>query len=111
MDKKSSPKIISPQDIENMILEIVGAHFGLPAITLSVSNSITKDIGADSLDRVELIMTVEELFGVKIDDKINSEIDTIGDIVEAILKTSPSPSNLDLAKQTWAMISKGRYST
>lgn len=46
--------------------------------------SLMEDLGADSLDLVELIMFLEECFGVEIDDDLAAKIVTVGDALEAI---------------------------
>lgn len=58
---------------------------------LSVNNdevnleaSFTKDLGADSLDQVELVMALEEEFGVEIPDEEAEKITTVGEAVKYI---------------------------
>lgn len=46
------------------------------------SANFTEDLGADSLDVVELVMAIEEEFGLEIDDLIASEIETVQDILD-----------------------------
>ena len=45
-----------------------------------------EDLGADSLDLVELVMTMEEDFGIKISDEEAAEIKTVGDAVDFVMK-------------------------
>lgn len=82
--------------IEESILRIVGDHLGIPGPTLSLDSHIMHDLGADSLDRLELIMTVEELFRIKIAEKDITDIERIGDIVAAIKNTSLSTGETNL---------------
>ena len=42
------------------------------------------DLGADSLDMVEIIMEIEEEFGLKIDDTEISEVKTVGDLIKKV---------------------------
>ena len=51
---------------------------------ITLETSFTDDLEADSLDIVELIMAVEEEFGISIDDKDVDGIKTIGDVVNYI---------------------------
>ena len=81
---------------EETVLRIVGDHLGIPGPTLSLDSHIMHDLGADSLDRLELIMTIEELFGIKIAEKDIAGIERIGDIVAAIKNTSPSTGKMNL---------------
>lgn len=46
--------------------------------------SLKDDLGADSLDAVEIIMDIEDEFGVQIDDEKSSAIATVGDLVKYI---------------------------
>ena len=93
-------------DIREIVLEIIGDHLGLPAPTLSLENNIAYDLGADSLDKMELIMTIEELFNIKILDQDFSSIEIIGDVVDAIHKTSITKEQIELSKDTWRIVYK-----
>ena len=95
----------SPEEIEEMVLEIIGDHFGLPAPSLGNDTNIMDDCGADTFDQMELIMTVEELFGIKISDKIEN-IHCIRDIVSAIIRVSPSSSDVSKARQSWQIATR-----
>jgi acyl carrier protein len=94
------------EKIREMVLEIVADHMGRPAPTLLATNSIQEDLGADSLDKMELVMTVEELFGISIADECTAGILTIDDIVEAIASTSLEASQLAVVERTWRMVSR-----
>ena len=69
---------------KDLVLRVVGDHLGIPAPALSLQDHINIDLGADSLDRLELIMTIEELFEIKISDKETEKIKTIGDITKLV---------------------------
>ncbi len=94
----------SYDDIKEIVLEIIGDHLGLPSPTLSIEDNIMRDLGADSLDKMELIMTIEELFGIKITDQEIPKIECIGDVANAIQNTSISTSQIELAKHTWRIV-------
>ncbi len=51
------------------------------------SASFIDDLGADSLDLVELVMAFEEEFGIEIEDEVQENIRTVGDAVTEIKKT------------------------
>lgn len=51
---------------------------------LKMETSLVDDLGADSLDAVELIMALEDEFGIKIDEADHDKFKTIGSIVEYI---------------------------
>jgi len=73
---------------EEAILRIVGDHLGIPGPTLSLDARIIEDLGADSLDLLELIMTIEELFEIRIPEEHIAGICRLGDIVAAIESVS-----------------------
>ena len=71
-----------------MILEniknILAQQFEVSAESISAETSLVDDLGADSLDVVELIMSVEDEFGLSISDEDAVELTTVGRIVEYI---------------------------
>lgn len=68
------------------ILRIVGDHLGVPRLTLSLDDYIMDDLGADSLDRLELIMTIEEAFGIRMSEEAIQGAKQIRDITIAVGK-------------------------
>ena len=71
-----------------MILEkiqnILAQQFEVSADSISADTNIVDDLGADSLDVAELIMSVEDEFGIAIPDEDATELATVGKIVEYI---------------------------
>lgn len=73
--------------IEQKVMHIVMAQFDLTdSVKLSLESHIVNDLGADSLDQVELIMTAEEYFEVEVSDEEAEQIQTIGDAVRYFSK-------------------------
>lgn len=68
------------------IRELLAQQFEVSAETISMETNIVDDLGADSLDVVELIMSVEDEFGISIPDEDAVELSTVGKIVEYIEK-------------------------
>lgn len=66
------------------IKDIVVDQLSVDADKVTMEASITEDLGADSLDIVDLVMAIEEEFGMKISDDVVENIKTIGDIVNYI---------------------------
>lgn len=66
------------------IREIVVEQLGVDAEQVQLESSFTEDLGADSLDTVELIMAFEEEFEVEIPDTEAEKIKTIKDVVDYI---------------------------
>lgn len=68
------------------IRELLAQQFEISADSISVETNIVDDLGGDSLDVVDLIMSVEEEFGISIPDEDAVELSTVGKIVEYIEK-------------------------
>lgn len=68
------------------IKELIVAELNIPADQVSLESKISEDLGADSIDAIELIMEVEEEFDIEIDDDAAMGIKTINDLVEVINK-------------------------
>ncbi len=64
--------------------EIVVEQLDVDADKVTMNASITEDLGADSLDVVDLVMSLEEEFDMEIPDEAVENIKTIGDIVKYI---------------------------
>ena len=70
--------------IEEKVINIISNKLGLPKEEVTPAASFTNDLGADSLDTVELIMDFEKEFGLKISDEDAMNIKTVSDAVEYI---------------------------
>lgn len=68
------------------VKEIVVEQLGVNPEDLSMQSSLIDDLGADSLDIVELIMALEEEFNLEISDEDAEKISTMGDVVDYIKK-------------------------
>lgn len=68
------------------IKEIISAQLGVNADIITMDTSFTDDLGADSLDLVELVMALEEEFDIEMPDDEIENISTVGDAV-SFLKT------------------------
>ena len=66
------------------IKEILADQLDAAADSMSMDSDIAADLGADSLDVVELLMTIEDEFDVEIPDEEIENIKTIGDLVKYI---------------------------
>ena len=77
-----------PDDISNKVRKIVADHLGIEEIKVTEESSFIDDLGADSLDTVELVMAFEEEFGSEISHNEAEKILTVGDAVKFIEKKS-----------------------
>ena len=71
-------------DIADRVKKIVVEHLGVDEAKVSDSASFIDDLGADSLDTVELVMAFEEEFGCEIPDDAAERIVTVKDAVDFI---------------------------
>ena len=69
------------ENLENKIKEIIIDKLGIEESEITDSASFTNDLGADSLDTVELIMEFEKEFNVSIPDEDAEKIATVGDAI------------------------------
>ncbi len=70
--------------MERRVIEIIVEQLGVSAEEATLEASFIDDLGADSLDLVELIMAMEEEFGVEISDEDAEKIQTVQDVVNYI---------------------------
>jgi acyl carrier protein len=75
-------------DTAERVKKIDVEHLGVDADKVTEGASFIDDLGADSLDTVELVMAFEEEFGVEIPDDAAETILTVGDAVKYIEKAS-----------------------
>lgn len=68
-------------DIEQKVKDIIVQQLGVDSEKVKPEATFTDDLGADSLDTVELIMAFEEQFGVEIPDEAAEKIRTVGDAI------------------------------
>lgn len=77
-------------DIAERVKKIVVEHLSVEAEKVTENASLIDDLGADSLDAVELVMAFEEEFNVEIPDDVAETIVTVGDAVKYIKEKSPA---------------------
>ena len=75
-------------DVEEKIKEIICEQLNVSAEDVVLEASFVDDLGADSLDKVELIMAMEEEFDISIPDEDAEKIATVKDALEYIKKSS-----------------------
>ena len=73
-----------PNDISGKVKKIVADHLGIDETKVTDESSFIDDLGADSLDTVELVMAFEEEFGSEISDNEAEKILTVGDAIKFI---------------------------
>lgn len=77
----------SASSIEKRVRKIVGEQLGVEDDKIQNDSSFTDDLGADSLDTVELVMALEEEFGIEIPDEDAEKITTVQQAIAYAAKT------------------------
>lgn len=75
---------MAKEEIFDKLKELVVDQLGVEEDEVTMGATMQDDLGADSLDLVDLVMSVEEEFGVKVADEDLENIKTVGDIVNYI---------------------------
>ncbi len=73
--------------VEEKVKEILSEQLGIDESEISLDSNIGEDLGADSLDVVDLIMTIEDEYGIEISDEDVEKVKTVGDFVKYIEDT------------------------
>lgn len=68
------------------VRELVAKELGVDKATVTLETRLSEDLGADSLDAVELIMAIEDEFEIQVSDEDSQNMRTIKDIVDFIEK-------------------------
>ena len=75
---------MADNNIESKVKEIIVSKLGVEDTQVTPNASFTNDLGADSLDTVELVMEFEKAFNLQIPDEDAEKIQTVGDAVSYI---------------------------
>lgn len=75
-------------DIKSKVITIIVDKLGVSASEVNESSSFTNDLGADSLDTVELIMEFEKEFNIAIPDDQAENIATVGEAIKYITENA-----------------------
>jgi acyl carrier protein len=70
--------------IEKNVFEVVSRLLKFELSNLSLETNLRKDLNADSIDSVEVIFELEDLYNITIEDEVAEELTTIGSIVDVI---------------------------
>jgi acyl carrier protein len=73
-------------DIVDRIAVVTSTHLNRPVEKITEESAFIANLGADSLDTVEIIMAVEELFDVGIEDDEVDSIETVGQLADLVAK-------------------------
>ncbi|HIV01121.1 MAG TPA: acyl carrier protein [Candidatus Caccopulliclostridium gallistercoris] len=70
--------------VEEKVKSLIASQLNIPVEKVEDSSRLVEDLGADSLDIVEMLMTLEEEFGISIPDEETANMKTVAEIVKVI---------------------------
>ena len=70
--------------IEEEVVQIISEQLGVEKDQITLETSFINDLGADSLDTVELVMEFEQKFDMEIPDEEAEKIQTVGDVIRYV---------------------------
>ncbi len=81
-------KTMDREEVLERITKVVAAQLSIGEDEIKETSSFSTDLGADSLDTVELVMALEDEFGVEIPDEDAEKITTVGAAVDYVVSKS-----------------------
>ena len=72
------------ENITEKVTEIIVEQLGVSADQVKPESNLIEDLGADSLDAFELVMAVEEEFGIEVPDEEAEKLRSVGDIISHV---------------------------
>lgn len=71
-------------DIELKIKKIVSEQLGMPVDQIQNNSAFIADLGGDSLDTVEMILTLEDRFGFEVEEEVAEELHTVQAVIDLV---------------------------
>jgi acyl carrier protein len=84
MEGRAHVEVGTVASVEERVIELVCERLGVNKEQVTRQTSFVEDVGADSLDIVELVMGLEEEFGINIPDDQAEKIKTVGEAIDYI---------------------------
>lgn len=75
-----------PRDVHTKVVGIIAEQMGVSVDNIRLDSSLVGDLGADSLDTPELVMLIEDEFGIYVDGPTEEKFETVQDIIDATKK-------------------------
>lgn len=75
-------------EIKKKVIAIIAEQLAKPEDSITETSHFVDDLGADSLDQVEIIMAIEEAFGIEIPEAEQEKIKTVGNAIDYIEKNA-----------------------
>lgn len=80
---------MSEKSIEQRVKDIIVDQLGVNPDQVTLEAKFIEDLGADSLDTVELVMALEEEFGIEVPDEQAEKLQSVGDVIKYIEDHQP----------------------
>lgn len=74
------------EELEQRVTKVIAEQFGIPTDTVTPTASLRDDLGADSLDDIELVMALEDEFSIEIPDWDAQKCKTVQDMFDLIAR-------------------------
>jgi acyl carrier protein len=84
--RKQGGLVMDRQSVENLVKEIVIEQLGVGSDQVTPKAKFVEDLGADSLDAVELVIAFEDNFGIEILDADLDRLMTVSEVIEYIIE-------------------------
>ena len=75
---------MSIESTQSQIVRVISEQFGLETSAITPEKTLVADLGADSLDSVELMMALEDEFAIEIPDEAAEKVSTVQDVFDYI---------------------------
>jgi acyl carrier protein len=76
--------------LPDRVREVIADQLGHDLARVTLTSDVPADLGADSLDEVEIVMLLEEAFGIEIPDEVAEELRLVSDYVAVVAKLDPT---------------------
>lgn len=70
--------------VEQRVFRVLSEQLGTNLSNITREDKLVDDLGADSLDQIEIVMVVEGEFGIEIDDEAAERVITVGDVIDLV---------------------------
>jgi acyl carrier protein len=83
--KAAAASSAAREEIVQEVKQITAQHAALAAEDIQERHTLEQDLGLDSLDRVEIVMEIEEAFDINVPDNMADNVRTVGDMVDGVV--------------------------